>query len=174
MSAVKRPAVRVRLGWLLTLLLLPLAAGRGPDEEEVVLDRYASLDEQVLRSRPKVNNRADDGLAEMLPPGETPERPELTLTGTPTEPAAAPKSAPAHDASDNYDVVMPEEQSAVVPQPNSPVQSSSPPAGPISAHAAAADDDMIIVEDEPAPGAAPATSVRRKDFGQLFAKLRQD
>lgn len=119
------------------------------DEEEIVIDRYAMLDEDVLAGRPRVQSLGDDGVAEMLKRHEhlamAEPRPQLAI-------AQAAEDSEAREAADDdaplYDAVLPEE-------------------------VAETDGDLIVIEEEEAAPAAPPPRARRQDYRQLFARLRR-
>jgi hypothetical protein len=117
------------------------------DEEEVVIDRYAMLDGDVLAGRQRVESRGDDGLAVML------KRHEHAAADEPRPQLAIAEAREADDAEEEetpsrYDAVLPEETGE------------------------AGDGDLIIIEEEDPP-LAPAPRVRRQDYRQLFARLRR-
>jgi hypothetical protein len=132
-------------------------------EEEVVIDRYASLEADLFSDRPLVNSAEGRELGALLDPWLI-QAPESTLSITaglganppvvklPAE--AAAETAGGGNAS----------QTTANPLPSRTVAASSD-----------ADAEIVIIDDEPleiAPRRPTAPLVRRQEYRQLFAKLR--
>jgi type II secretory pathway predicted ATPase ExeA len=113
------------------------------EEEEVVIDQYASLDADVLRQRTKVTNRGRDQLADLAAPVQ---RPQVALAR-----AVAADDRPPVVGYGADDPVLPDEPSE-------------------AAEASAGDRPVIIIEDEPV--GRPPAAAKHLEYGQLFAKLR--
>lgn len=146
--------------------------GDGFLEEEVVFDRYASLDESYLRSRPRVSTRNAERPSNLNVSAARQERPDQKPAALRTDvpavargtghggeshqPVAAKRAKPHVSG---YDPVYPDEdESLLSPAASSPRQEFEND-----------DRDMIIVEDEPLAN----PRVRRQEYRQLFAKLRR-
>lgn len=114
-------------------------------EEEVVLDRYASLEADVFSSRPAVASREGRELGDLLAPHAR-QHAQPTVPMSPR--AAAAKPQPVHAVA---------------------TADSPPPAGDDE------DADLIVVEDDPhrVTKAVPPPLVRKQEYRQLFAKLRR-
>ena len=141
--------------------------GDGFNEEEVVFDRYAALDDSYLRSRPKVVNRTGDRVSEMLVPKrriETEQQRPAASSKRKIDSGAEPQQSAPHlsEISAEYDPVMPEFE-------DEHESATAQWAGSTKAENPEDDRDMIIVEDEPLSG----PRVRRQEYRQLFAKLRR-
>lgn len=162
------------------------------DEEEVVIDRYASLDDALLRGRQQVINQGPNPLAGAEVPSDPPEdRPSLSVTTLAhsagdaaeqefdhefsTDEADSGDDSPQFDEAETLtgqdDPVMPERGVPMVePEPDSSFRAWNPSD---AAGDRDRDGDMIIVEDDPAPTAPTKSSgVRRQEYRQLFARLR--
>lgn len=115
-------------------------------EEEVVLDRYASLESDLFSSRPAVASREGQELADLLAP-------HATQPATPTVPihsrlASASQQSSVAMAAGGTNVATEEQDD---------------------------DTDLIVVEDDPpvVTRTVPAPLVRKQEYRQLFAKLRR-
>jgi hypothetical protein len=132
--------------------------GQPFDEEEVVIDRYASLEAGGLRRRPRVSSDEGRQLAAALAAAERgDESPNLAIAAETRHPRPAAQASPEFDPA--HDPVMPE--------PN-PRRSRS------EAAELEDDSDLIVVDDGfERRGAAPVGRARRQEYRQLFAKLRR-
>jgi type II secretory pathway predicted ATPase ExeA len=148
------------------------------EEEEVVIDRYALLEDAALRRRrvTSEDGRAM-GAAISAAAGMAVDDPRAAVVdrGPGSADASAPGASPAKDdapatiaASADFnpasDPLMPEEASPPV----------RPRRGPVSLRALAQDDrDMIVIDDDPAASPAPPIGQsRRSEYRQLFSTLR--
>jgi type II secretory pathway predicted ATPase ExeA len=140
-------------------------------EEEVVIDRYASLEADLFADRPLVNSSEGRELGQMLNPWVV-QSAETTLSIT----AGLGMNPP---------VVMPPQTSAAEGPPagvaarsfmlpDAKMHVAAPSAVP-AGDKTDSDADLIIIEEDP-PGPVqqrPAPPlVRRQEYRQLFAKLR--
>lgn len=133
------------------------------DDEEVVIDRYAMLEDAALRSRKRLTS--DEGrsisvaVTQALPP--QPAADDALDRGQQHQPTTIAATADFDPASDP---LLPEEP-AVLPRGRRAT---------ISLRSIDEDDrDMIVVEDETPPPAVPlAGHPRRPEYRQLFSKLR--
>ncbi len=143
------------------------------EEEEVVLDPYAVLDERLLRGRQRVASLGGDRISELLMEHVVEVRPavaeadedQIDTTLDVTEQMVA-------EVVDDFDPVLPEEADEPLPVA---MHRASAPAAPhmLPQPEEAWDDrDLIVVEEEAAPLEA-GPRVRRQDYRQLFARLRQ-
>jgi type II secretory pathway predicted ATPase ExeA len=153
--------------------------GGGFVEEEVIIDRYASLDARALPERSKVASLEGQILGEALrhheeaqrkaadesaPQQPAPERPAVRVIEPPIEydgPAAEESAAASFDPAD--DPVLPE------PQEN-------PRCQPLARSEAGDDDrDLIAVQESRPEGQKPlvAPPPRRRAYRQLFSTLRK-
>jgi hypothetical protein len=145
------------------------------EEEEVVIDRYASLEDAALRNRERTTS--DEGRAisaavsAVLPPQPlvvvaAPSAEELAESEAPQTVAAVAAFDPASDP------LLPEEPAA---ERSLEVNRSARDRGPratISLRSIAEDDrDIILVEEEEPARPAP-TRPRRQEYRQLFSSLR--
>jgi type II secretory pathway predicted ATPase ExeA len=122
------------------------------EEEEVIIDRYATLDDAALRHQ---------------------KRPDPPVT-------IAPMSRPLADRDDEDDPAHTIAASADFHPASDPLlpDDAALPTRPrratISLRSIAADDrDMIVVEDDPPIVAPLATPTRRPEYRQLFSNLRK-
>jgi hypothetical protein len=126
-------------------------------EEEVVIDRYASLEDAAVRNR----RRATSDEARLIGAAvtaavATSEQPVVQTI--PEQPQVAAEFHPASDP------LLPEETPVELP----------PRRATIALSELGRDDrDLIVVEDEqPASPSAPAGRARRPEYRQLFSSLR--
>lgn len=129
-------------------------------EEEVVIDRYASLEDAAVRNR----RRATSDEAKLIGAAVTAaisqaEEVALPVIQTPAEFSSAPAQfSPASDP------LLPEE----------PLVAAPPRRATVALHELGRDDrDLIVVEDEQPAGPPPlAGRTRRPEYRQLFSSLR--
>jgi hypothetical protein len=124
-------------------------------EDEVVIDRYASLDAGGAQQRPQVFCQEGDALTRLL-----------------------------HQAAPQTDVVVPPSAS-IPASASIPVAVVNPPPAPPVANAAQVpkqpslhhsdDADIVVVEDDPKvlPVTVHRPGARREEYRNLFAKLRR-
>jgi type II secretory pathway predicted ATPase ExeA len=136
------------------------------EEEEVVIDRYATLEDAALRGRRVTSKEGRAmGAAVSAAAGQTASgdsmSQELDECLDPESPISIARVADFHPASDP---LMPEEATAT----------ERPRRGPISLHSLAQDDrEMIVVDDlEPSRSTSLAGRPRRSEYRQLFSSLR--
>jgi type II secretory pathway predicted ATPase ExeA len=140
--------------------------GQPFDEEEVVIDRYSSLENSPLRARPRVSSTEGRQLAGALasaagndpPPGLTIA--EDTRVG---DSADAGRIAESHTAETN--AAFDPARDAVLPAPRDDAATISHD-----------DSDLIVIEDArhaPSSSAPVSGRARLQEYRQLFAKLRQ-
>jgi hypothetical protein len=142
------------------------------DEEEVVIDRYASLEDKALRNRQRVTSSEGQMIGALVtaaldaPPQVAAPRPRDDEPAGEPEPAIA-ASAEFDPASDP---LLPEEPSDLPAR----MQTEFSQRATISLRSIAEDDrDMIVVdEDEPPAAPPPAGRPRRQEYRQLFSSLR--
>jgi len=136
-------------------------------EEEVVLDRYASLDDKIFSKRPTVSSREGRELSALL-------------AAHTRAPAEGLSHAASHETGSNPAGQSSGTQATIVQSASA--QSSGTAAGRVEAGTilGSDDDDLIVVEDDPPAASRPAAPsspadalVRRQDYRQLFAKLRR-
>lgn len=147
--------------------------GGGWEEEEVVIDRYALLEEARLR---RVASDEGRRLSAALDAASPPSIPRLAA---PPHDDAADESIEQHIATTvnelgqeaapfdpASDPVLPEEPVASVP---------SRPATMSLRELAGDDRDMIVVQDPPPPARAtsPSSTPKRQEYRQLFSNLRK-
>jgi hypothetical protein len=139
------------------------------EDEEIVIDRYASLEADVFADRPLVNSSEGRELSDLLNPWLH-HSTDSTLSisvGVGTGPAPA-KSATSGGPTAGAPATV--NLSAVNLSAGSVgSQAAAPAAG------ADNDGDLIIIEEDPAvptPSRSGAPLVRRQEYRQLFAKLR--
>jgi type II secretory pathway predicted ATPase ExeA len=135
------------------------------EQEEVVIDRYALLEDAALRSRKAP--RSEEGRAIGAAIAQALQQPEsaaiLPLAQDEVAEPGVTISATA-DFDPASDPLLPE-MPAALPRSKR---------GPISLRAIAEDDrDLIVVDDETPPPAIPLSGgPRRAEYRQLFSKLR--
>ncbi len=137
------------------------------DEEEVVIDRYASLEAQMLRTRPQVTSREGREIAAMLGTTATVRQKLGIVSADPAELSAlSGTNGEAHEE---------------------PFDPASDPVMPdyyphVSENAATvrivAEQPELVVDDAStevatAPPPAPTGRARRQEYRQLFARLRR-
>jgi hypothetical protein len=134
------------------------------EEEEVVVDRYASLEDAVLRRQRVTSDEGQAiGAAVSVAAGNQDGRDDLHVAAG----SAPDRKEMANDGGADFDPandpLLPEE---------SPVE--QPRRRPMTLRAVTQDDrDMIVVDDETSPASSPAISrPRRPEYRQLFSKLR--
>jgi type II secretory pathway predicted ATPase ExeA len=147
-------------------------------EEEVVVDRYASTDR--VRHAPRVQVYGADAmlLSTLFETQQTlKEAQALHVAETmkpPTIAAGTAAEARSHEDGELEDAIV------AGPSPHARFAKHSDPVEPedmvIIPKRSTSDADMIIIEDDPiidAAGVSETTVVRKKDYRQMFAKLRR-
>ena len=146
------------------------------EEEEIVIDRYAMLDDELLAGRPRVENRGDDTLPELLRQHLATQRPSLQVCGAldlEIEVQNAGRTMPEEDLEPNgFDPVLPEESQVLQPQ-GAGAQGFRAESPLTTAEGTSWDDRDLIVIEEEAAYVRPAPRVRRQEYRQLFARLRR-
>lgn len=136
--------------------------GQHFDEEEVVIDRYASLESAPLRQRPRVHSAEGRELAAAMASASGNDPPTGLSIAESTRAGAPHESGGRSDFDPAADPVLPVQQ-------------------PDRREALMGDDsDLIVVEEGHTPprsnaaptGGAPGRA-RRQEYRQLFARLRQ-
>lgn len=143
------------------------------DEEEVVIDRYASLEDKALRNRQRVSSSEGRKIGALVNAAVEPPPqivPPLPLdAGFEGEPESAIATTTAFDPAS--DPLLPEEPTDL----SARSQAAFSQRATISLRSIAEDDrDIIVVEDDQPP-AAPLPSAgrpRRQEYRQLFSSLR--
>ncbi len=131
------------------------------DQEEVVIDRFASLEDAALRNRRRTTSAAAQAMGAavtaaaaqadgIVPDGDAADGSQALAATGELDPASDP--------------LLPDESPASVPARRAT----------ISLREVGQDDrDLIVVEDDaPAPPQAPAGRPRRPEYRQLFSSLR--
>lgn len=136
------------------------------EEEEVVIDRYASLEAQTLRSRPHVTSREGREIATLMGTGAAHRKLGIVSADTSYESELAPvtESEAQDDPFDPAsDPVMPD----YYPQ----VSENTIPTRTV----AVVEEPEVIVVDRPgeASTAEPSGRAKRQEYRQLFARLRR-
>jgi hypothetical protein len=137
------------------------------DEEEVVIDRYASLEDAALRNRQRTTSAEGRALGAAVAAAAGPAPPLIAVPPSgeveQESPATLAASATFHPASDP---LLPEE-------PAVPLRTRKPPAT-ISLRAIADDDrDIIVVAGDEPQRSEPAARPKRQEYKQLFSNLRK-
>lgn len=137
------------------------------DEEEVVIDRYASLESQTLRSRPQVSSREGREIAALLGTTSTARQKLGVVSPDPAEMVALrDTSSEAHEEPFDpaSDPVMPEYYPHVSENATSVRITAEQP-------------ELVIVETDtttqPATATPPTGRANRQEYRQLFARLRR-
>lgn len=139
------------------------------EEEEVVIDRYASLEDAALRNRERAISVEGKAMGAAVAAALEPQpavRPAVVPAFDEPE-RDAPLTIAANAAFDPAsDPLLPEEPAVTRPAPS--------PRATISLRSIAEDDrDMILVEDEQPKRPTPtAPRPRRQEYRQLFSTLR--
>ena len=147
--------------------------GQNFSEEEVVIDRYASLDDEFYRDRQKVRSRIPDSLGPMLQSAIPPARRPVFTIAREDFPADSPAGKP--EPLTQPESTSPPLEKAVFPEPSEGFPPAADPVHPEATpvRAAGSDDrDLIIVEDDPVHEVPPPRA-RRQEYRQLFARLRE-
>ena len=145
------------------------------DEEEVVIDRYASLEDASLRNRGRATSEEGKQIGALVAAALEPA-PQVVLV-TPlknddAEPAPVPAVAATAKFNPASDPLLPEEPA----ERPARVQHEFSRRATISLRSIAEDDrDIIVVDDEQPPPAVtppPTGRPRRQEYRQLFSSLR--
>jgi len=147
------------------------------DEEEVVIDRYASLEDAALRNRGRTTSGEGQEIgalvtAALAPPPQIVPAPRPSEDDSDFEPVPAIAAAAFNPASDP---VLPEEPTDRAGLERERRQPALRPRATISLRAIAEDDrDIIVVDDDTPPPAPipPAGRPKRQEYRQLFSSLR--
>jgi type II secretory pathway predicted ATPase ExeA len=163
--------------------------GEAFDEEEVVLDRYASLEANLFDSLPHVQSREGGELSSLLAPWTNQEQdPPLGIAKSEQPVAAksavrsefaAPAASVSHKASGIvlHDEPARDRETSRMEPAAANVAEAAGQQDAVIAYAHADDDfDLIVIEEDVVnpphlPPVAPL--VRRQEYRQLFAKLRR-
>jgi hypothetical protein len=145
------------------------------DEEEVVIDRYASLEDASLRSRGRATSDEGREIEELVAAALEPA-PQVVPAAPPQNDDLEQDPVPAIAASATFDPasdpLLPEEP-AQRPARSQPARGQR---ATISLRSIAEDDrDIIVVDDEQPPSTPtppPASRPRRQEYRQLFSSLR--
>ena len=151
------------------------------EEEEVVIDHYATLDAGGWKQRPQVTSQEGLEIAEALqqrssvaPAAQQPVHEQKPSdTGSSERTAAATYDVQYSSASDNWQaVIAPLWNEAELS--DAPAREAAPEAAPQIVHD---DSDLIIIEEDALGQSGRGSSnaaPRRHDYRQLFARLRRD
>jgi type II secretory pathway predicted ATPase ExeA len=145
------------------------------DEEEVIVDRYASLEDATLRNRERATSPESRAIGEALAAALQPQAPLPIVAATEDEEAEsnlAASIAASAEFDPASDPVLPEFQPADGEESRRLQRGSRTP---ISLRAIAEDDRDMIVIDEDAAGSAPPPAAgrpRRSEYRLLFSSLR--
>jgi hypothetical protein len=144
-------------------------------DEEIVLDRYASLEADVFSRRPQVSSKEGTELSALLSAYSiNTSQSGFSATMTPT---ARPNVEPSRPQRES-------QTAAAMPKSTVPAYVPTQAAAASSAQQPAAidadefsDDDLIVIDEdeiqEVTVPVRPAQLVRRQEYRQLFAKLRR-
>lgn len=168
------------------------------DEEEVLIDRYTSIDAPPPGGLKQVESEASRALAALLSPFDRAESPLLSIVGslslTEDEPRVASPAAflETHTMSTGNPLTSFSASTLDLSVPVPPLESLSAhddeivdrwtdkaAVSPRQLHSSRSEEDidMMIVEDDPRPESRPhawrASQVRRQEFRQLFSLLRR-
>ncbi|MEM9186138.1 MAG: AAA family ATPase [Planctomycetota bacterium] len=160
--------------------------GEGFDEEEVVIDRFASLESAFTATTPAVTNREDRSFSaeveihavethavdlpaagaavEPPPPVESMES-DAPVEADVTNAATTPASEEVDEAADDPMTVLALPQT--LDDASTTTADTDVPEGYES------DADVLIIERDPAPQGMPAAGAHRQEYRQLFANLRR-
>jgi type II secretory pathway predicted ATPase ExeA len=145
------------------------------DEEEVVIDRYASLEDAPVRNRGRATSDEGKQIGALVAAALEPA-PQVVVVTPPLDGNASLEPVPAIAATATFDPasdpLLPEEPA----QRPARVQSEFSRRATISLRSIAEDDrDIIVVDEEqppPATAPPPASRPRRQEYRQLFSSLR--
>jgi len=127
------------------------------EEEEVVVDRYASLEASTFHNRPQVRSREGQELARLLAPFDkgtsNSKTASTTNTATTTETI---RVAPVESPKTITEITLQAAESStrVIEIPDD-------------------DSDLLVVEELPQESQEVTATVRRQEYRQLFANLRR-
>ncbi|HTN77314.1 MAG TPA: AAA family ATPase [Pirellulaceae bacterium] len=130
------------------------------DEEEVVIDRYASLEAQTLRSRPQVTSREGREIAALM-----------GTTATTRSKLGVVSAEHALTRDEAYEDPFDPASDPVMPDYYPHVSENVAPTKVAADH-----PDVIVVEsasDLAAAAIAPTGRAKRQEYRQLFARLRR-
>lgn len=144
------------------------------EEEELVLDSFATLASIFGTRTPRVENGREPGFSRLVQnaldasTGVAQDESVELETAEATEPErdtrATIRLAIVNDAPATAEESESLEEEIVDPQPQ--------PVATISAPDAELDDTILVIEDEPAPPTGPQPGVRRESYRHLFSRLR--
>jgi type II secretory pathway predicted ATPase ExeA len=169
------------------------------DEEEVLIDRYTSIDAKAAGELKQVESEDSRTLAALLGPFDRAESPQLSIVGSPSLIEDEPRGATpavfleAHALSTPNPLASFSASTLELPVPVPSVGSLSADddeiadnwsdkatVTPRQLHSPHSEEDvdLMIVEDDPRPESRPhsawrASQVRRQEFRQLFSLLRR-
>lgn len=147
------------------------------DEEEVVLDHFAAIEEELRSQSPRVTSAEGRALSQVLAPYAVASDARNQWQTSPRK--DAPSAQPIGDVVE-YDPVMPEpedeldrlDQSVDESFRHGPFRHNDTGRPSIGVVGTDDDDDLLVIEDE-IDGDTAAPRARRQEYSQLFAKLRR-
>jgi hypothetical protein len=147
------------------------------DEEEVVLDHFAAIEEELRSQSPRVTSAEGRALSQVLAPYADASDARNQWPTSPQKDAAA--AQPVGDVVE-YDPVMPEPEDELDRLAQSddegfrhgPSRHNDTGRPSIGVVGTDDDDDLLIIENE-IDGDTAAPRARRQEYSQLFAKLRR-
>ncbi|MEM6799483.1 MAG: hypothetical protein AAF589_08210, partial [Planctomycetota bacterium] len=147
--------------------------GDGFDEEEVVIDRFASLDSVIPAGAPAVVNTQDPSLGAMLDEhaaaGAVEPAAETDNQLVPAQPVAVTEAQPP--TRDAFDVLPINAEVQSSPAMDSVDVSSAEDAD--DHEPMASESGVLIIEPDASAIMAEASTVHRQEYRQLFANLRR-
>lgn len=134
------------------------------DEEEVLIDRYASLEATTLHNRPRVSSSEGRAIATLM--GATsPARQQLGIVSDESHAEVSSAELHAEAFEDPFDPAM------------DPVMPDYHPSVTTNVAAASAAPELVVVdavgETHPPQPVEPQGRVHRQEYRQLFARLRR-
>lgn len=145
--------------------------GEGYDEEEVVIDRFVSIEAVFTPTTPSVVNRQDQSIGAEIGRHERP-----VVEAEPAQAAAADQLESIVDEADGegFHVLSMQRREPVAVEP---LEEAALEEGTVldeDEQADGADEaDVLIIERDPAPVTTVKPPVERREYRQLFASLRR-
>ncbi len=157
------------------------------DEEEVVLDPYASIETDALANRPLVESAEGRELGALLAPFTSAEKPKVHIeTATWAGGLPSAPDLPLHELYGDVELQFHSPTDATPAVTSTQIHSSwtadslsnvGAKTARVDSRPIELDDDLIVIEEPPGSEHAidlkPRPKVRRKEYRQLFNQLRR-
>lgn len=137
--------------------------GEAFEEEEILIDRYASLEAQSLRNRPRVSSSEGRAIATLLG-SASPARRQLGIVSAESQMDAPQDDVTAEAFEDPFDPALDPVMPEYLPSVTTNVAAGSHP-------------ELVVVDTvgdtHPTQATEPQGRVHRQEYRQLFARLRR-